>query len=482
MTMGGGDPVIAYDLNGKAYLSWIDLALKYTYDTIYNTMSWGYTSDGGNTWNRENNEYIAFTSSQLAAGPAYGLTEFFDKQWMAVDHSNSQYKNTLYTILVRMGYEDISNATYEIRVYKKLSGSNAFESQYVVINQETYELAQFSNIDVDSKGYVHVLFYGYKDSQNGLYYAVSKDGGATFSHEVKITSFNFPLAMTGDQSEPTVDGLLQSRFYPCPQLAVDKSNSNSNGAIYVTWTANGISSQASTGYDIYMSKSVDGGTTWTSPKIVNDDKTTTDQFYSNITVSPEGVLGIAYYDRRNDVDNNIQTDYYVSYSFDGGNNFVSVKVTSSASDFNYIGSGNNGFAIGEYNSLLSTKGYIMPVWADGRTNNGSIKIYFAKVPIVKDPSGVEELSAVDADFKLYEPAPNPANSRFALHFSLSVPNNVKIGLFDIKGNLVKMLVDNKFGIGDFVQNVDLSNIAQGTYLLKMNSGKEQAIRKIAVVK
>jgi hypothetical protein len=48
-----------------------------------------------------------------------------------------------------------------------------------------------------------------------------------------------------------------------------------------------------------------------------------------------------------------------------------------------------------------TDGYALPVWADGRTNDGRLDIYIAFSEITPKPAGVKELATINTDFSCF---------------------------------------------------------------------------------
>ncbi len=61
--------------------------------------------------------------------------------------------------------------------------------------------------------------------------------------------------------------------------------------------------------------------------------------------------------------------------------------------------------------------------------------------------------------------PNPVKNITSIKYSVDVTSQVKIAAFDMQGKLIKILVDKKKEQGTFETNFDLSNLAQGTYLI-----------------
>jgi hypothetical protein len=61
--------------------------------------------------------------------------------------------------------------------------------------------------------------------------------------------------------------------------------------------------------------------------------------------------------------------------------------------------------------------------------------------------------------------PNPVKNITSIKYSVDATSQVKIAAFDMQGRLVKVLIDKKHEQGTFETSFDLSNLAQGTYLI-----------------
>jgi len=61
--------------------------------------------------------------------------------------------------------------------------------------------------------------------------------------------------------------------------------------------------------------------------------------------------------------------------------------------------------------------------------------------------------------------PNPVKNSTSIKYSVNTSSQVKIVAFDLQGKLIRVLVDKKLEQGTFETNFDLSNLAQGTYLI-----------------
>lgn len=453
--LGGGDPVFAFSPEGKLYFSWIHLYTESSKSYTWG-LFWAWSEDGGETWNTaKNNTIISSTGNSL-----YTLPVIADKQWMAIDHSNSPYRNTLYVAYLKA---DMVNQVVNIVVNRKPADSAEFIPTPVNVYSGSSTDVQFAQVVVDNHGLVHVTF----KQSNSFYHAFSKDGGKSFSTPVKITDF---------QKVTNITGIKSNRLYPAPALAVDNSNSPFSGRLYLTFTAAGINYNSNSASDIYLTWSSDTGATWSDPIIVNDDNKlhVSEQFYSTIHVNPDGVLSLAWYDGRHstsDSSNEI-VYYYVAHSFDGGLNFTNnYNVSSLFTNFQTIGYKNNQFGIGEYNQILSTSGYCIPIWSDGRKGNGDLDVFIAITEIQKNPATVKDIYSVERNFNLIELSPNPCDNKCFLTFSTNDEINLKISLYSADGKIISVFKNNIYHKGQHSIELNCSRFKPGLYYIVLETEK-----------
>jgi hypothetical protein len=141
---------------------------------------------------------------------------------------------------------------------------------------------------------------------------VSKDGGKTWGAPVKIAPLGTVLLTNPDIPNPTsLDETVRAGDY-IPDVAVD----HSSGAIYVVF-ADGIS----TGFDhVKLTKSTNGGKSWTAPVDVTGTPTSTHSFNGTVEVTGDGIVAVMYYDFRNNDTSTagLPTDVWLRHSHDGG--------------------------------------------------------------------------------------------------------------------------------------------------------------------
>ncbi len=182
-----------------------------------------------------------------------------------------------------------------------------------------------------------------------------------------------------------VDDDTTGRNQLLPSLAADPA-----GNIYVAWED--LRNFGVTGkWDIYFSKSTDGGTTWSTNVKVSDDNPT-HPGYPSLDVDAYGNIYVAWEDDRSGV------NIYFAMSTDGGETWTNPNVKV-----------NDSTPTGHYNPSLAAddSGNIYVTWSDERYDISDI--YFAmstdkgstwttpNVRVNSPPDGMQLMSCVAAD-------------------------------------------------------------------------------------
>ena len=157
--------------------------------------------------------------------------------------------------------------------------------------------------------------------------------------------------------------------------------------------------------DLYFTKSVDLGTSWTTPVVINQDASPTgDQMFPWVEVDQDGRIHIVYFDSRNVVqdDNGGEGffDTYYMYSIDGGDTWTEARLTP-----NTWSSAGVTF-IGDYNGMAVAGDRVMPVYIQmGPGSNEDIYtniIEFASCPwdcgLVDGVVGINDFLALLANW------------------------------------------------------------------------------------
>ena len=111
-------------------------------------------------------------------------------------------------------------------------------------------------------------------------------------------------------------------------MAVDSTSGPFKDRIYLVWPDVGSGRS-----QILLTYSSDQGKTWSKPRVIDDNRSWVgnssgpDDIHGQVAVNPQGVVGVSWYDRRDNPDNLGWTVRFRA-SFDGGETFTpSVKVS-----------------------------------------------------------------------------------------------------------------------------------------------------------
>jgi hypothetical protein len=192
-------------------------------------------------------------------------------------------------------------------------------------------------------------------NKGNIYLDRSYDNGSTWlSNDLTVAKQEAGWTMN-------IDGI--QRCNGLPVLTIDNSMSRFQGTLYLLWAdqKNGPKDT-----DIWLMKSRSRGDMWSKPLRVNKDEPGVHQFLPWMAIDQtNGNIYVVYYDRR-DYDD-LRTDVYLAYSFDGGNTFSEVKIseapfTPDASKF-----------FGDYINIDAHAGLITPIWT--RMDNGRTSVW-----------------------------------------------------------------------------------------------------------
>lgn len=254
-----------------------------------------------------------------------------------------------------------------------------------VVNQPQ----QYPDLAVGSSGMVYSVWEDYRNGTDfDIYFSNSSDGGQSWSTNVKvntdINNQNDPKVAV-NQAETEIYVVWQDRRrdrdiyfakstngglnWTNPNVRINDNLTNlrgspdialdSSGTVHVVWE-----DTRNDNWDIFHSKSLDGGTTW-SPNTRVNEPSSADQRRPSLAVDSLGYLYVAWHDNRASA---FDWDIYFANSTDGG---LSWSIPNNR--VNNDGLGN----VQENPSIaIISGGTVYVVWEDNR--DFDYNIYFAK--------------------------------------------------------------------------------------------------------
>ena len=436
------DPSCGFGPNGVAYLATMAVARQRGAVSLYSS------HDAGDTW-----------SSPVSLGPP-----LLDRPWLTVDNSQSSWRGKVY---VSAFLESRAPFTRDLVVLTPSDtiGHGEQRSHYMH-NGPLVTLSDGTLIALMAHPTTHSQEPPSLPDPVGGWPATpvitvvrSQDGGRTLSAPIVVSAFT---------SQPPDKRFLLTDFIP--SLAVDAGSPRFRDRLYAVWI-----DAASGSTRVMISVSADSGRTWSSARMVSDDAPShegqrpVDSVNPAVAVNRDGVVGVLWYDRRDNDD----FGYWPRFaaSLDGAETWTrSVRVSkqpmvarldglfayAATRDFDdvtnheLVFSVHNGwnFKSGDTSGLTAdASGAFHPVWIDNRT--GFAQVWSSSVRV---DGVVRRLADVTASTKV-----GLAEPKFdAQRRIVSVVVTVDL-LSPMKGPLVLHVTSMHSGITDRITALDTFN-------------------------
>lgn len=120
-----------------------------------------------------------------------------------------------------------------------------------------------------------------------------------------------------------------------------------------------------------------------------------------------------------------------------------------------------------YFVLILTIPFFIQAQYLGGNGRGDASITLTNVPLPVD----ENPYYSPAEFDLGQNFPNPFNPNTVIGYQLSVSSNVTLKVYDVLGNEIVTLVDEKKPAGTYEVTFDASGLPSGVYLYRLQAGK-----------
>jgi PKD repeat protein len=353
-----GDVVVAYDSIGNlAYQNMYGLA------NAVQSVKVAMSPDNGQTW-----------AAPLTAMPGS------DKNWLYADQTYGPYSNYIYGTMTNPNGngQSYSRSTDEGETWESPTSFNpggALPGTSVCVGPEGNTQG----------GAVFVVTNSGDTFTSTFTFFKSIDGGQAFSLKSVQHFTNTVGTQVGSRH-----AVLNMRTRPYPFIAADNSYGPHRGRLYLVYTSNDPPGSGNKP-DIFCRYSDDGGSTWSSAKVVNDDANT----HSNHNWFPAiwcekntGRLYVSWMDTR-DTPTSDSCMIYASFTNDGVSFAPNYRISNKKMKINCTSCGGGGtpMYLGDYNGVTANPVTSMMAWTDFRDNTfGSYVAYFPDFALRAEPA------------------------------------------------------------------------------------------------
>jgi hypothetical protein len=359
------DPWVTFSPNGTAF----QMALAFNVGSLQpgssSAMLVARSSDGGRSWS-------AATPLILS-----GSNFFNDKNTITADPTDARYVFAVWDRLALTGGGPSLLA-------RTTDGGASWEAATVIYDPGTQSQTIGNQVVVLPNGNLLNVFTQIDPGPNSTSVATirvirSTDKGASWGGPTKIADLLAVGARDSVTGQTIRDGSIIAEIAVTP-----------NGNVLVVWQDARFSSGVVDG--IALSRSMDGGLSWSAPTQVNSAQTVA-AFTPSIRVRADGTIGITYYDLRSNTADptTLPTDLMLARSTDGVN-WSEVRLTPTF-DLSNAPVAAGGYFIGDYHGLAVTDAFI-PVYVrtTGSTTNRTDVYALAVRSLVPSPLAPRALS------------------------------------------------------------------------------------------
>ncbi len=353
------DPWVTFSPNGVAY----QISLSASADLTTSGILVSKSTDGGDTWSEP-------TTLIRETTPFH----FNDKESITADPTNASYVYAVWDRSRKPGENADFNALHsfafrgDIMFSRTTDAGASWEAPRSLLPTNANLFTIGNQIAVLPDGTLVDIFAlgkgsGVQPSKNPFTESIirSTDKGLTWSKVIDIST---------DQSVAVLDpdtGRAVRAGEGLPDIAVDRSN----GTLYAVWSDARFSGGAHD--DVALSRSTDGGLTWSSPIKINQTPNNAAAFTPSVEVAADGTVGVSYYDfRSNTADPGVPTDYWLIHCHGDCTNPAnwSGSETHLAGPFDIeTAPFARGYFLGDYEGLASLGNRFVPFFIQTNTGN-----------------------------------------------------------------------------------------------------------------
>ena len=367
------DPWVTFAPNGDVY----QISLSASADLTVSAVLVSKSTDGGDTWSEPTT--LARNVSGFPEGPGFN-----DKESITADPTNA---NNVYAVWDRSRFpSDNADLTAQanaasirgdIIFSRTTDGGQTWSAPQDILGLNQNEFTIGNQIAVLPNGTLVDIFEdlngsGAQPAPNQFHESVirSTDHGVTWSKVIDISTDGSVAVRDPDT------GAFVRTGAGLPDIAVDPRTRT----LYAVWSDGRFS--GFTHDDVALSRSRDGGLTWSSPIKVNASPAGVAAFTPSVDVASDGTVGVTYYDFRDNTPNpsTLPTAAFAVFSHDLGGTFGGERrLTKKSFDLD-LAPRAGGLFLGDYVGLSHAGATFVPFYTQTVSSSNPTDIFASFVP------------------------------------------------------------------------------------------------------
>jgi hypothetical protein len=448
-------PCIAIDSFDKPWVVWSTNDNNHTqFYTMWNGLDWdaerGVGSNAPGVWGRllpsisfdnqntawlvwhnayeNNNGDIAFSRWDDTCWTPEGQVNMFDSTELDFAPKIAYGGGQIWCVWYG-GPTDVSN----YKIYVSRWNGTGWEPE-IQISPEDNRRHWFCDITVDNLGRPHVVWG-----------AVSFDPGIVYYRTYNGTTWLAPEALNNPQA-------ISAAGWPLMSISIDNE-----GGIHVVWTGFSTGQNQT---DVFYSKKINN--TWLAPVQLNTPDAYNDYPYI-IAKEPNDIWASWGKEAPSSIGNSFVSNYNgLSWSPEERLDDSLISYWNGIPQIVYVNNDNG----------------VWTVW-DGFTRGiNSTDIYYSRCL----HSSISETQSNMLSVPCIVIGPNPFHNTVTLSYKKDTRNHTFIGVYDLKGSLIRALINREEGIGNYciIWDGDNNNkkVSNGIYFVLLKSGQKKEIKKI----
>ncbi len=94
----------------------------------------------------------------------------------------------------------------------------------------------------------------------------------------------------------------------------------------------------------------------------------------------------------------------------------------------------------------------------------------------------QQRDSISDDFALFQNYPNPFNPTTTISFNLQASGNIRLLVFNVRGQIIVTLIDDELGVGNHQVELNATRFPSGIYIYKLETAQGTRVKKMSLIR